>query len=143
MNLLASSHLQELYRRIHTLTGNAGIAGVLPIAQMADALEALLKEIYEKPKNINASTLRTVAAAIDFLGLLFERTTMTDAPVRKPSSRPISSSWTTKPFHAAPLLTRWKKPSSIPSAWRIPKSRSACSAKMSMTSFFWTWTCPA
>ena len=39
---------------------------------MADALEALLKELYEKPKNINASTLRTVAMAIDFLGVLFE-----------------------------------------------------------------------
>ena len=72
--------LEELYRRIRTLTGNAGIAGVLPIAQMADALEALLKEVYEKPKNINASTLRTVASAIDFLGLLSERTTMTNAP---------------------------------------------------------------
>ena len=42
---------------------------------MADALEALLKELYEKPKNINASTLRTVASAIDFLGILFERGT--------------------------------------------------------------------
>jgi len=65
--------VQELYRRIHALTGNAGITGMLQIAQMADALEALLKELYEKPKNITASTLRTVASAIDFLGVLFER----------------------------------------------------------------------
>jgi len=40
---------------------------------MADALEALLKELYEKPKNITSSTLRTVASAIDFLGILFDR----------------------------------------------------------------------
>jgi len=46
---------------------------MLQIAQMAEAVEALLKELYEKPKNITASTLRTVASAIDFLGLLFER----------------------------------------------------------------------
>jgi len=35
---------------------------------MSDALEALLKELCEKPKNINASSIRTVALAIDFLG---------------------------------------------------------------------------
>lgn len=63
----------ELYRRVHALNGNAGLAGLGLIAQMASAFEALLKEIYEKPKNINASTIRTVAAAVDFLGFLFER----------------------------------------------------------------------
>jgi PleD family two-component response regulator len=40
---------------------------------MSDALEALLKELYEKPKNLTASTLRTVASAVDFLGILFDR----------------------------------------------------------------------
>jgi len=62
-----------MYRRIHALTGNAGITGMTQIAQMSDALEALLKELHEKPKHINASTLRTVASAIDFLGNLFDR----------------------------------------------------------------------
>jgi DNA-binding response OmpR family regulator len=68
--------IYELYRRVHALAGNAGIAGLVQIAHMASALEALLKEIYEKPKNINTSTLRTVAAGVDFLGLLFERGTL-------------------------------------------------------------------
>jgi len=68
--------VHELYRRIHALTGNAGIAGLLQISQMADALEALLKELYEKPKNITASTLRTVATSVDFLGFLFEHGTL-------------------------------------------------------------------
>jgi CheY-like chemotaxis protein len=63
-----------LYRRVHALNGNAGLAGLAQIAQMSAAFEALLKEIYEKPKNINASTIRTTAAAVDFLGMLFERT---------------------------------------------------------------------
>ena len=71
INRLKQVH--ELYRRIHALTGNAGLAGMAQIAQMADALEALLKELYEKPKNITSSTLRTVASAIDFLGILFDR----------------------------------------------------------------------
>ena len=65
--------IYELHRRVHALSGNAGIAGLFLIAQMASALEALLKELYEKPKSVNASTLRTVAAAVDFLGFLFQR----------------------------------------------------------------------
>jgi DNA-binding response OmpR family regulator len=66
--------IQELFRRSHSLASNAGMAGVTPVAQMADALEALLKELSDKPKNINASTLRTVAAAVDFLVILADRT---------------------------------------------------------------------
>jgi PleD family two-component response regulator len=65
--------VQEMYRRIHALTSNAGLTGMVLIAQMADALEALLKELSEKPKNLNASTMRTVASAVDFLGILFDR----------------------------------------------------------------------
>jgi DNA-binding response OmpR family regulator len=79
--------LQELYRAIHTLTANAGIAGVVQIAQMADALEALVKELYEKPKSINASTLRTVALAIDFLGKLFEQIPPQETPNAAPAPR--------------------------------------------------------
>jgi CheY-like chemotaxis protein len=72
----------ELYREVHTLTSNAGIAGLVQIAHMASAVEALLKEIYEKPKNITSSSIRTIAAAVDFLGFLFERGTL---PVRQES----------------------------------------------------------
>lgn len=68
--------VHELYRRVHALTGNAGIAGLLQIAQMSDALEALLKELNEKPANITASTLRTTALGVDFLGYLFEHGTV-------------------------------------------------------------------
>jgi DNA-binding response OmpR family regulator len=79
-------HIYELYRRIHALNGNAAIAGLLTIAQMSSALEALLKEIYEKPKNITPSTLRTVAAAVDFLGVLFERGIQPDKQEMPPSN---------------------------------------------------------
>ena len=65
--------LLELYRKVHALTGSAGIAGMHNISQMAAALEVLLKELYEKPKNINASTLRTVAHSIDFIAELFNK----------------------------------------------------------------------
>jgi CheY-like chemotaxis protein len=65
--------IYELYRQVHGLSGNAGIAGLAIISQMAAALEALLKEIYEKPKNVNASTIRTIAMSVDFLGILFDK----------------------------------------------------------------------
>ena len=68
-------HVNELYRRVRALTGNAGVAGLHLVAQTSDAFEALLKELFEKPQNINASTLRTVATAIDFLSFLFSHAT--------------------------------------------------------------------
>jgi DNA-binding response OmpR family regulator len=79
-------HIHELFRRVHAVNGNASIAGFVPIAHLAAALEALLKELYENPKNINASTLRTVAATVDFLGFLFERGTQSDKQEIPPAS---------------------------------------------------------
>jgi CheY-like chemotaxis protein len=79
-------NIHELYRRVHAVNGNAGIAGLVPIAHLAAALEALLKELYEKPKNINSSTLRTVAATVDFLGFLFEHGTRPDKQEIPPAS---------------------------------------------------------
>jgi CheY-like chemotaxis protein len=67
------NHVQEMYRCVHSLTSNAGMAGLLAIAQMSDAVEALLKELHEKPQNLTVSTLRTVASAVDFLGVLFRQ----------------------------------------------------------------------
>jgi CheY-like chemotaxis protein len=64
--------LLELYRKVHALTGVAGIAGFSNIAQMTAALEVLLKELYDKPKNITASTVRTVANAVEFIGEMFK-----------------------------------------------------------------------
>jgi len=64
--------VQELYRRIHALTANSGMVGLTLIAQMSESLEALLKELQEKPKNLNASTMRTVASTVDFLAILFK-----------------------------------------------------------------------
>jgi DNA-binding response OmpR family regulator/HPt (histidine-containing phosphotransfer) domain-containing protein len=75
--------LLELYRKVHALTGGAGIAGLHNVSQMAAALEVLLKELYEKPKNINASTLRTVAHSIDFIAELFSKGVERDSLSKK------------------------------------------------------------
>ena len=67
------AHIEELYKRVHALTANANLAGLAVISQLSEAFEALLKELQEKPKLINSSTMRTVATSVDFLGVLFEQ----------------------------------------------------------------------
>lgn len=73
-------HVHELYRRMHMLSSNAGITGLMWVSQLASALEALLKELQDQPKNINASTTRTIALAVDFLGLLFGKGAQGEQP---------------------------------------------------------------
>jgi DNA-binding response OmpR family regulator len=65
-------NLFSLYRRVHSVTSNAAVAGLNSISRMSSAIEALIKELYEKPKNITPSTLRTLAHSVDFLAVLFE-----------------------------------------------------------------------
>ena len=75
--------LEQLYSKIRSFSSNAGLAGIASLARMASALEALIKEMLEKPKNITPSTLRTAAAAIDFLSELSRpglRTDLADSP---------------------------------------------------------------
>lgn len=64
--------LQSLIGHTRTLTSNANIAGFAPVAQLAEALEALLQGLCEKPASITASTQRTAATAVDCLGFLFD-----------------------------------------------------------------------
>lgn len=67
-----SGILQEFCRQAHHLAGAAALARCQPVALLGGALEALLFELGEKPQFINPSTTRTVAAAVDFLGVLIE-----------------------------------------------------------------------
>ena len=76
--------LLNLYRKVHGLTGSAGLAGLHNISLLSSALEVLLKELYDKPKNVNASTLRTVASSVDFVFELFQKAPKTNLLDRKP-----------------------------------------------------------
>jgi DNA-binding response OmpR family regulator/HPt (histidine-containing phosphotransfer) domain-containing protein len=66
------SALTDLYRRVHSVTGNAAITGLGILSQMSSIIEALLKDLYEKPQNITQSTIRTIAQGVDFLADLFK-----------------------------------------------------------------------
>jgi CheY-like chemotaxis protein len=75
--------LQNFYRRIHFIAAIAGMAQCHRLAQMASAFEALLYELIGKPAAITPSILRTIAATVDFLALLFDyaRGSDLDAPL--------------------------------------------------------------
>lgn len=63
----AQAELVQFYRMVHSLAGTAGIAGFLDIAQLAAAIEALVKELHDNPKKLGPSPIRTIATAIDSL----------------------------------------------------------------------------
>lgn len=71
--------IHEMNTKVHNLTGSASLAGLNSLARVADALEALLHELHSKPQNLNPSTLRTVASAIDFIEVLFKRGSVLDS----------------------------------------------------------------
>jgi CheY-like chemotaxis protein len=73
------AELFEMQRQVRSLAVSAGLPGFGKIAQMANALQALLIELHAKPKNITASVIRTVAQAIDTLASLFDRDTRPSA----------------------------------------------------------------
>lgn len=70
--------LADLFRRIHSLTGNAAVSGCAQIAHYASTFEAFLQELQQKPKFINASTVRTIMVSVAVLEALFQHA---DRPV--------------------------------------------------------------
>jgi CheY-like chemotaxis protein len=62
--------LYALCQTVQSLAGHAGIAGLAKMSDLASALEALLKELSDKPKRITISSLNTVADTLAFLEVL-------------------------------------------------------------------------
>jgi CheY-like chemotaxis protein len=56
---------------ISSLVGLAGITGFTRIAHLAGAMEALIKDLQKRPKQMTSSVLRTIAHASDCLNVLF------------------------------------------------------------------------
>ncbi len=67
-----AEQITDLFRKVHSLTGNAAVAGCSAIAHHASTFEAFLQELQQKPRFVNASTVRTVLQGLDFVSLLFE-----------------------------------------------------------------------
>jgi len=67
-----SVRLDSLYTQVHFLTVAARVGECHRLTQMASVLEALLLELTSYPARITPSVFRTVAIAVDFLGILFD-----------------------------------------------------------------------
>jgi CheY-like chemotaxis protein len=65
--------LLELLQCTREVTGASGMVGFTQLGQMSEVLEALIQELHEKPKNLNPSTLRTLASGIDLMATLAQR----------------------------------------------------------------------
>jgi CheY-like chemotaxis protein len=75
----------KLYRAAHSLTGMAGLSGLMQIARMSSALELLLMDIQRAPVRLTQSSLRTMAQAVDLIALLYERSSLTpEKPMLSP-----------------------------------------------------------
>jgi CheY-like chemotaxis protein len=70
---LRKTELSKMHRQIRWLAGSAGPLGFRKIADMANALEALLIQLNARPAQITPSVIRTIAQAIDTLAYLFDR----------------------------------------------------------------------
>ena len=57
----------ELYQQVRSLGAKAALADLVRLSRICAALEALLKELNDRPELLTASSQRTVAQAIDFL----------------------------------------------------------------------------
>ena len=62
--------LREMYRRVHALTGNAGMAGLGVVSHISAVFEALLKDVCETPAYLNACSLQTISQTLEFLNQL-------------------------------------------------------------------------
>ncbi len=67
------SFVDQLFKTTHKLAGTSGLAGFSQVSRLASAIEGLLIKIQEKPERLNASCMRTLVQAIDYLGLAFSR----------------------------------------------------------------------
>ena len=59
--------LQELGHKLHALKGVAGHPELLPVWQLAGAIEGLVQQLTDRAGNFTASTLRSVAGGVDLL----------------------------------------------------------------------------
>ena len=74
-----SNMLSELFRKIHSMVGNAALSGCDAIAHFSSQFEAILQELLQQPDFINISTRRTIGQAVDHLELHFRSALRADA----------------------------------------------------------------
>jgi CheY-like chemotaxis protein len=77
--------LDAFRRKIHFLSGTAGLTGCHRIGKLCEIIETLLLSLIDKPEQLNASVLKTIAAALDCLEALLHNT---NDPAEEPLLNP-------------------------------------------------------
>ena len=107
----ASNKLNELYRRIHALTGNAGMVGLAHDRPDGRCPGSLAQGTSRKAQEHQC--LRPCAPSPQpLISSAFFSERGTRSQTGRTSPPPTFWWWMTKPSLAAPSPTRWKKPSS-------------------------------
>jgi CheY-like chemotaxis protein len=107
-----SMSLENFCRKLHFIAATAGPAECPQLAQMASAFEALLYELMDKPAFVTPSVLRTIAATVDFVGLLLDRAAgvspeaPTSAPALVVDDDPVSNRLVVAALRRAHLQAR-------------------------------------
>jgi CheY-like chemotaxis protein len=83
-DLVRKKRLLDLYFELGGLKDDAGFPEVLPVWQVASAMEGLLKELGGKIKNVTPSTLRTILGGLDLLDKLCVPGATTDLLTNRP-----------------------------------------------------------
>jgi DNA-binding response OmpR family regulator len=65
--------MRQLHRNLHSLSGNAGLAGLSRVSTMAGALASLVDELLERNTSFNHSIRRTLTQGIELITELFGR----------------------------------------------------------------------
>jgi DNA-binding response OmpR family regulator len=61
---------EEFYRRVHAFSEQMAVLGEKPLHFLAGQIEALGLDLFKLPEQVNASVLRTLGQALDFLSTL-------------------------------------------------------------------------
>jgi DNA-binding response OmpR family regulator len=61
---------EEFYRRAHAFSEQMAVLGERPLHFLAGQIEALALDLFKLPEQVNASVLRTLGQALDFLSTL-------------------------------------------------------------------------
>jgi CheY-like chemotaxis protein len=67
---MRAQQLETLFRKVHALAGNAGLAGCTTMAHFATTFEVLLKDLRDQPSWLTASTMNTVARGVEALAAM-------------------------------------------------------------------------
>jgi len=82
-----NANLYDLFRQTHVLSHRASMLDLHALGRLAEAVDALVYDMYAMPEQINPSIVRTISQALDFMAILFEEENI--ARLKDPSAAEV------------------------------------------------------